>query len=75
MNAAERINDGANTSAAVTVEIIQVYDEIASVLFPDCVGINCVRPLFMKTHWAAASARFTTTFVNNPFGLTCDVCE
>ncbi|GBP38357.1 hypothetical protein EVAR_36309_1 [Eumeta japonica] len=29
----------------------------------------------MKTQWAAASARFNTTFVNNPFGHKCDVCN
>ncbi|GFR32999.1 uncharacterized protein TNCT_707161 [Trichonephila clavata] len=27
----------------------------------------------MKTHWAAASVRFTMMFVNNPFGHKCDV--
>lgn len=75
MNAAERINDGASTSAAGAVEIMQVDDEIASISTPDCVGIDCVRSSFMKTHWAAASARFTTTFVNNPFGHKCDVCD
>ncbi|GFX36570.1 uncharacterized protein TNCV_2031511 [Trichonephila clavipes] len=47
MDATERINDGASTSAARAVEIMQIEDEIAS---------------------TAASARFTTTFVNNPFG-------
>ncbi|GFV89253.1 uncharacterized protein TNCV_285861 [Trichonephila clavipes] len=68
MNATEQINDGASTSAVVAVEIIQMDDEIASTLTPDCVGIDCVRWSFLKTHWVAASARFTTTFVNNPFG-------
>ncbi|GFS56236.1 uncharacterized protein TNCV_2769141 [Trichonephila clavipes] len=29
----------------------------------------------MKTLWAAANARFTTTFVKNPFGYKCDVCD
>ncbi|GFV06453.1 uncharacterized protein TNCV_2947761 [Trichonephila clavipes] len=49
--------------AAGAVEITQVDDEIASILAPDC-----VRSSFIKTHSAAASARFTTTFVKNPFG-------
>ncbi|GFY06261.1 hypothetical protein TNCV_2680531 [Trichonephila clavipes] len=34
------------------------------------VSIDCVRSSFMKTHWEAAIARLTTTFVNNPFGIT-----
>uniref|UniRef100_T1HF97 Uncharacterized protein n=1 Tax=Rhodnius prolixus TaxID=13249 RepID=T1HF97_RHOPR len=67
MNAAERINDGVSTSAAGAVEIMQVDDEIASTSTTDCIGIDCVRSSIMKTHWAAASARFTTTFVNYPF--------
>ncbi|GFU17706.1 uncharacterized protein TNCV_1744711 [Trichonephila clavipes] len=67
MNAAELINDGASASAAGAVEIMQVD---AFILTPDCASINCVRWSFMKTHWAAASARFTTTFVNNPFGFS-----
>uniref|UniRef100_T1HQG4 Uncharacterized protein n=1 Tax=Rhodnius prolixus TaxID=13249 RepID=T1HQG4_RHOPR len=75
MNAAERINDGVSTSAAGAVEIMQVDDEIASTSTTDCIGIDCVRSSIMKTHWAAASARFTTTFVNNPFGHKCDVCD
>ncbi|GFQ65585.1 uncharacterized protein TNCT_289581 [Trichonephila clavata] len=68
MNATQRIKDSSSTSAAGAVEIMQVNDEIASILTPDCVGIDCVRSSFMKTHKAAASACFTTTFVNNPFG-------
>uniref|UniRef100_T1IBU3 Uncharacterized protein n=1 Tax=Rhodnius prolixus TaxID=13249 RepID=T1IBU3_RHOPR len=77
MNAAERINDGIRTSASGAVEIMQVDDEIASTSTTDCIGIDCVRSSIMKTHWAAASARFTTTFLNNPFGHTrkCDVCD
>nr|CAD7569484.1 unnamed protein product [Timema californicum] len=66
--AAERINDGASTSAAGAVEIMQVDDEIASTSPTDCIGIDCVRSSIMKIHWAAASARFIKTFVNNPFG-------
>ncbi|GFX75590.1 uncharacterized protein TNCV_4714961 [Trichonephila clavipes] len=69
MNATERINDGTSTTA---VEILQVDDKITSKLTLNCVGIDCVQSLFMKTDWAAASARFTTTFVNNPFGHKCD---
>ncbi|GFV57864.1 transposable element Tcb2 transposase [Trichonephila clavipes] len=61
MNATEQINDAASTIASGTVEILQVDDEIASILPSDYVGINCVRSSFMKTHWAAASAHFTTT--------------
>ncbi|GFT01427.1 uncharacterized protein TNCV_3215291 [Trichonephila clavipes] len=72
MNATKRINDEASTSAAGTVEIMQVDDEIAFILTQDCVGIDCVQSSFMKTHRVAASARFTTTFVNNPFGHKCD---
>ncbi|GFY08725.1 uncharacterized protein TNCV_5006381 [Trichonephila clavipes] len=48
-------------------------DEIAFLYLHRTVGIYCVRSSYMKTHWAAASARFTTTFVNNPFGHKCDV--
>ncbi|GFY06263.1 hypothetical protein TNCV_2680551 [Trichonephila clavipes] len=36
------------------------------------VSIDCVRSSFMKTHWEAAIARLTTTFVNNPFGSMYD---
>ncbi|GFR14861.1 uncharacterized protein TNCT_646261 [Trichonephila clavata] len=50
MNAAELIKDSASTSLARVVEIIQEDDEIASTLTSDCVGIDCVRSLFMKTH-------------------------
>uniref|UniRef100_T1I3W3 Uncharacterized protein n=1 Tax=Rhodnius prolixus TaxID=13249 RepID=T1I3W3_RHOPR len=60
-----------STSAAGAVEIMQVDDEIASTSTTDCLGIVCVRSSIMKTHWAAASARFTTTFLNNPFGHKC----
>ncbi|GFX26952.1 uncharacterized protein TNCV_1841241 [Trichonephila clavipes] len=73
MDATERTNDGASTSAAGAVEIMQVDDEIAYVLTPDCGCVDCKRSSFMKTHWA--SARFTMTFVNNPFGHKCDVCD
>ncbi|GFT08229.1 uncharacterized protein TNCV_3481721 [Trichonephila clavipes] len=73
INVAELINDGASTSAAGAVEMMQVDDEIDSILTPNCAGINYVQSSFMKTHWAAASARFTTTFVNNPFGFKCIV--
>ncbi|GFU94811.1 uncharacterized protein TNCV_4552631 [Trichonephila clavipes] len=72
MNVTERINGSVSTSAAETFEIMQVDDEITSILTLDCVGINCVRSSFMKTHRAAASARFTTTFVNNLFGHKWD---
>uniref|UniRef100_T1HX08 Uncharacterized protein n=1 Tax=Rhodnius prolixus TaxID=13249 RepID=T1HX08_RHOPR len=74
MNAAERINDGVSISAAGAVEIMQVDDEIASTSTTDCIGIDGVRSSIMKTHLAAASAPFTATFVNNPFGHKCDVC-
>ncbi|GFY01161.1 uncharacterized protein TNCV_5076281 [Trichonephila clavipes] len=75
MNATECITDRASTSATGAVEIMQVDDEIPSILTPDCVGIDFVRWSFIKTHWAAASARFPTSFVNNPFGHMCDVCD
>ncbi|GFR12542.1 uncharacterized protein TNCT_115391 [Trichonephila clavata] len=68
MNATKWINDGTSTSAAGVVEIRQMDDEIVSILTSYCVGFDCVRSLFMKSYWAAARARFTTTFVNNPFG-------
>ncbi|GFV64549.1 uncharacterized protein TNCV_4965301 [Trichonephila clavipes] len=75
MNKIKRINVGVSTSAAWVVEIMQVDDENTSILTPDCLGIDCVRSSFMKTDWAAASARFITTFVNNPLGHKCDVCD
>ncbi|GFV84410.1 uncharacterized protein TNCV_2044581 [Trichonephila clavipes] len=75
MNATERINTGASTSAEVVVEFMQVNDEIASILTTYCVGIDSARWSFMKTYSAAASVCFTTTFVNNPFGHKCDVCD
>lgn len=43
MNVGERINDGASTSAARVVELIQVNDEIVSVSTSYYAGINCVR--------------------------------
>ncbi|GFQ86732.1 uncharacterized protein TNCT_365501 [Trichonephila clavata] len=42
MNAAERINDGVNTSTAGAIEIMQVDNEIASILTPDCRGTRGV---------------------------------
>ncbi|GFW26849.1 uncharacterized protein TNCV_1376921 [Trichonephila clavipes] len=42
MNAAERINNRTSTSAAGTVEIMQVDGEIASILTPDCIGIDFI---------------------------------
>uniref|UniRef100_T1HYS6 Uncharacterized protein n=1 Tax=Rhodnius prolixus TaxID=13249 RepID=T1HYS6_RHOPR len=71
----KRMNAAVSTSAAGAVEIMQVDDEIASTSATDCIGIDCVRSSIMKTHWAATSARFSTTFVNNPFGHKCDVCD
>ncbi|GFU16059.1 uncharacterized protein TNCV_1300151 [Trichonephila clavipes] len=68
MNATERISNGDSISTAGAIEIMQVDDEISSILTQDCVGIDFVRWSFMRRHWAAASARFTTTFANNPFG-------
>ncbi|GFQ78207.1 uncharacterized protein TNCT_251101 [Trichonephila clavata] len=75
MNATERIKNGVSISAAGAVEIIQVDDEIASILTLDCVGLDCVQSSFMKTHSEAASARFTAKFVFNPFGHKCDLCD
>ncbi|GFW44954.1 uncharacterized protein TNCV_4512681 [Trichonephila clavipes] len=75
MNVAERNHNGSSTSAAGTVEIMKLDDEIASILTPDCVGIDCVRPSFLKTYWVAASPRFTTRFVNNPLGHKCNMCD
>ncbi|GFS58518.1 hypothetical protein TNCV_111361 [Trichonephila clavipes] len=43
MNVTERINDGTSTSAAGVVEFMHVDVKIASILTPDCVGIDCVR--------------------------------
>ncbi|CAD7085388.1 unnamed protein product [Hermetia illucens] len=73
MNVADRIKDGAGTSAAGTAKIMQIGDESTSTPTSDCVGVYCVRSSLMKTHWAVASARFTTTFINNPFGHKCDI--
>ncbi|GFW56232.1 uncharacterized protein TNCV_4064471 [Trichonephila clavipes] len=50
MNAAELISDVAGTTAAREVEIMQVDDEIASILTSDCAGIDCVRSSFRKVH-------------------------
>ncbi|GFX81732.1 uncharacterized protein TNCV_317361 [Trichonephila clavipes] len=50
IHAAELINDGASTSAAGAVEIMRMDDEIASILTPDCAGIDCVLSSFVKTH-------------------------
>ncbi|GFU85706.1 uncharacterized protein TNCV_3181941 [Trichonephila clavipes] len=47
MNAAEGINDGASTYAAVNVEIMQVDDDIAFILTLDCVSIDCVSSSFL----------------------------
>ncbi|GFS67623.1 uncharacterized protein TNCV_4363201 [Trichonephila clavipes] len=80
MNAAERIIDGASIPAAGAIETMQVDDEIASILTPDCVEIDFVRSSFIKKHYAAGSAHFTTKFVNNLFGhimmyvIVYDVC-
>ncbi|GFR16573.1 uncharacterized protein TNCT_278191 [Trichonephila clavata] len=75
MNEAERINACASESPAGAVEIMQKKDKMASILTPDWVGIECIRSLFIQKYWATASARFTTTFVNNPFGHKCAVCD
>ncbi|GFR09422.1 uncharacterized protein TNCT_126771 [Trichonephila clavata] len=64
----------ASTYAAGAVEIMQVDDEIDSMQTLDCVGIDWVRSSFLKTYWVAASSRFPTMFVNNPFKYKCDVC-
>ncbi|GFT45940.1 uncharacterized protein TNCV_3535241 [Trichonephila clavipes] len=71
MNATEWITDSASITAAGAVEIMQLDDEIASILTPDCVGIYYVRWSLMKIHWAAAIARFTMMFVSNPFSVMC----
>ncbi|GFT58709.1 hypothetical protein TNCV_1360731 [Trichonephila clavipes] len=70
MNAAELFNDGASTSAAGAVEVMQMDDEIASILTLGCVGINCVLWSFMKTHWAAINARFTTAMFIKLWGVS-----
>lgn len=75
MRASERINDCAGTSDAGAAGPMQVDDVIACVSTPGCIDIGCVRSPIMTTHSAAASARFTTTFVNNPFGHKCNVCD
>jgi hypothetical protein len=36
---------------------------------------DCRRSLTMEEHWRSASERFENTFVNNSYGLECDVCE
>ncbi|KAJ8888385.1 hypothetical protein PR048_007875 [Dryococelus australis] len=57
---------------AELAEPMQVDDVIASASTPEIIDIHCVRSPIMKTHWAAASALFATTFVNNPFGHKCN---
>ncbi|GFU61747.1 hypothetical protein TNCV_4612251 [Trichonephila clavipes] len=54
--------DGASTSAAGVVEIMQVDDESTSLLTPVYVGIDCVRLSFMKNTWGGAFVPFSTTF-------------
>ncbi|KAJ9575861.1 hypothetical protein L9F63_007269 [Diploptera punctata] len=56
---------------------MQVDDVIASISAPDCIDIDCVyvRSPIMEIHWVAAGARLTITFVNNPFGHKCNVCD
>ncbi|GFT95262.1 uncharacterized protein TNCV_3325801 [Trichonephila clavipes] len=78
MNVTERINNGASTSVAGAVEIMHMDNKIASILTPDCEGIDYVRWSFRKTYWAAASARFITTVAGNAISddliehLQCD---
>ncbi|GFQ65704.1 uncharacterized protein TNCT_556851 [Trichonephila clavata] len=74
MNVTERIDDDASKTAE-EVKIMQVDDEIASILTPVCVGIYCVQSSIMKVHWTAAVARLTTMFANKPFEYKYDVCD
>lgn len=60
MKASMLINDGFSPFAAGTVEIMQVDSEISSISILGCAGIDSVGLSFMRTHWVAAGARFTT---------------
>ncbi|GFV25455.1 uncharacterized protein TNCV_1147251 [Trichonephila clavipes] len=76
MNATERINDGASTSAAGAVEIMQTDDEIASIIDTGlCRHQLRTMVIYEDILGNTASARFTTTFVNNSFGHKCDVSD
>ncbi|GFR07858.1 uncharacterized protein TNCT_318501 [Trichonephila clavata] len=75
MNAAEQINEVPVHVLLGQLKLCKWMIKIASILIPYCVGIDCVRSPFVKAYWAAASARFTTTFINNSFGHKCGVCD
>jgi hypothetical protein len=41
----------------------------------DEMDVDSRRSVTMEEHWRSASERFEKTFVNNPFGHECDVCD
>ncbi|GBP47712.1 hypothetical protein EVAR_14243_1 [Eumeta japonica] len=71
MKVSEQINDGASTPAAGATESMQVGDVIASISTLGCMDFDYVQTPIIKTHLAAASARFTTMFITtrNPKDL------
>ncbi|GFT56779.1 uncharacterized protein TNCV_1268791 [Trichonephila clavipes] len=71
MNATEWINDGTSTSAAGTVEIMQVEDKIVSIFTPDCVRHRLCTIVVNED----TLGTFHYDFVKNPFGHKCDVCD
>ncbi|GFX12633.1 uncharacterized protein TNCV_3157541 [Trichonephila clavipes] len=74
MNDVERINYDVGTPVTGAIVVMQWNDEMAFILTSNGECIDCVRS-FMKTHWAATSARFSLTFVNNPFRHKSNVCN
>ncbi|GFY11481.1 hypothetical protein TNCV_3183191 [Trichonephila clavipes] len=77
MNATEWINDGASTSTAGAVEIMPVDDEIASILTPDCVGIDWAWEMRHPFRWVGdfnvnvSQDRSLLGFMLSEFNLVC----
>ncbi|GBP81640.1 hypothetical protein EVAR_63845_1 [Eumeta japonica] len=80
MNAAEWTNDGASSSAAAAIEIMQVDDEIGPISTPDCVDIDCVRSsigndkLGSSCHYRIRGRRVVMNDTRNEFKLRTN-CE
>ncbi|GFT19400.1 helitron_like_N domain-containing protein [Trichonephila clavipes] len=69
MNTVKLVNDDDSTSAAGVVEIMQLDDEIASILTTLCLGISCAR---QSSHSEVSSARFTNdVFQQSIWTLMC----
>jgi hypothetical protein len=79
LEAAQRAADVASTSAAAAHESMDVNDvsdyATASEDRLDEMGVDFRRSVTMEEHWKSESERFENTFVNNPFGHECDVCD